>query len=100
MLTGNRKISELKILRHLCHVLRGKIAQREDEAGQNLGRKSCEAVALVRSAALGREEMAHALCVGLHPGIVAGGDILDAQLVGGGEQGCLLYTSPSPRDTR
>ena len=31
--------------------------------------------------------MAHALRVCLHPGIVAGGDILDAQLVGGGEQG-------------
>ncbi len=26
-------------------------------------------------------------CVGLHPGVVAGGNILDAQLVGGGQQG-------------
>ena len=38
-LTGNRKISELKILRHLLHILGCKIAQREDEAGQHLGRK-------------------------------------------------------------
>ena len=32
-----RKILQLKILRHLCHVLRGEIAQRQDEAAQDLG---------------------------------------------------------------
>ena len=86
-LTGNRKISELKILRHLCHVLRGEIAQRQDEAAQNLGREGGKRSALVRCAALRGEQMAHALCVCLDAGVAAGGNILDAQLVGGSEQG-------------
>ena len=86
-LTGNRKISELKILRHLCHVLRGEIAQRQDEAAQDLGREGGKRSALVRCAALGGEQVAHALCVCLDAGVAAGGNILDAQLVGGSDAG-------------
>ena len=86
-LTENRKISELKICCHLCHVLRGEIAQRQDEAAQDLGREGGKLSALVRCAALGGEQVAHALCVCLDAGVAAGGNILDAQFVGGSEQG-------------
>ena len=82
-----RKILQLKILRHLCHVLRGEIAQRQDEAAQDLGREGGKCSALIRCAALGGEQVAHALCVCLDAGVVAGGNILDAQFVGGSEQG-------------
>ena len=36
---------------------------------------------------VGGEQVAHALCVCLDAGVAAGGNILDAQLVGGSEQG-------------
>ena len=63
------------------------IAQRQDEAAQDLGWEGGKRSALVRCAALGGEQVAHALCVCLDAGVAAGGNILDAQLVGGSEQG-------------
>ena len=42
-----RKILQLKILRHLCHVLRGEIAQRQDEAAQDLGANSFQVISRV-----------------------------------------------------
>ena len=80
-------ISELKICCHLCYVLRGEIAQRQDEAAQDLGWEGGKLSAFVRCAALGGEQVAHTLCVCLDAGVAAGGNILDAQFVGGSEQG-------------
>ena len=79
--------SELELFGQVGKLIGREIAQRQDEPGQRLLRQSGQSGALVAGCIGGGQQVAHAVCIRLHPRMVAGGDVLDAQPVGSGQQG-------------
>lgn len=79
--------SELELFGQVGKLIGREIAQRQDEPGQRLLRQSGQSGALVAGGIGGGQQVAHAVCIRLHPRMVAGGDVLDAQPVGSGQQG-------------
>ena len=77
----------LKILCHLLHIGGGKLAQGQQQTGKGVLRQRCQCGTLVQCSVHSGADGVHAVAAQLHPGVVAGGNILDAQLVGSGQQG-------------
>ena len=77
-----------KILCHRLHIGGGELAQRQQQTGQRFLRQGGKLGALVLRGVHGRAHGVYTVCAKLHPGVVPRGDVLDAQFIGGGEQGC------------
>ena len=76
-----------KILCHLLHISGGKLAQGQQQPGKGILRQRCQCGALVQCSVHSRADGVHTIAAQLHSGVVPGGNVLDAQLVGSGQQG-------------
>lgn len=94
--TGNyeKVVLQLELLRQLSQISGVEFAQRQQQTGQRLLRQGSQCGAVIAGSVHRGQHGVHAVGAHLQPGAAAAADVLDAQLVGGGEQGGELRPGP------
>ena len=94
--TGNyeKVVLQLELLRQLSQISGVEFAQRQQQTGQRLLRQGGQCGAVIAGSVHRGQHGVHAVGAHLQPGAAAAADVLDAQLVGGGEQGGELRPGP------